>query len=97
MCGCIEMDFVFPATFYRDEDNDNYIVAFDDVRIYCQGKTVEEAFFVARKYLRDFCKLSMKMYGEVKEKPRTYLEAAKQHKEDIVMLVDAEVKAQKTD
>ncbi len=86
------MEFIFPATFYRDEDNDNYIVAFDDVRIYCQGKSVEEAFFVARKYLRDFCKLSLKMYGEVKEKPRTYLEALRQHKGEIVLLIDAEVK-----
>ena len=86
------MEFVFPATFYRDEENDNYIVAFDDVKIYCQGKTVEEAFFVAKKYLKDYCKLSLKMYGEVQESPRTYLESKQNHKKDIVLLVDAEVK-----
>lgn len=85
------MDFIFPAVFYKDDENDNYIVAFDDVRIYCQGKTIEEAFFVARKYLKDFCKLSIKMYGEVQEKARTYLESAKNHKKEIVLLVDAEV------
>ncbi len=85
------MDYIFPAVFYRDEDNDNYVVAFDDVRIYCQGKTIEEAYFVARKYLRDFCKLSIKMYGEVQEKARTYLESRQNHKNEIVLLVDAEV------
>lgn len=86
------MDYIFPAVFYYDKENDNYIVAFDDLRLFCQGKTVEEAFFTARRYLRDYCKLSLKMYGEVVEKPRTFLEAKTQHKDEIVMLVDAEVK-----
>ena len=27
--------FVFPFAIYRDEENDNYIAAFDDVQIYC--------------------------------------------------------------
>ena len=85
------MDYIFPAVFYRDDENDNYIVAFDDVRIYCQGKSIEEAFFVARKYLKEFCKLSIKMYGEVQEKARTYLESKDNHKKEIVLLVDAEV------
>ena len=87
--------YIFPAVFYRDEENDNYIVAFDDVQVYCMGKTVEEAFFTARKYLRDFCRLSIKMYGEVQAKPRTYLESCEIHKGEIVLLVDAEVKASK--
>lgn len=87
--------YIFPAVFYRDEENDNYIVAFDDVQVYCMGKTVEEAFFTARKYLRDFCRLSIKMYGEVQERPRTYLESCEIHKGEIVLLVDAEVKASK--
>ncbi|NCB48106.1 MAG: hypothetical protein EOM55_00525 [Clostridia bacterium] len=86
------MEYIFPATFYKDEENDNFIVAFDDLRLFCQGKTVEEAFFIARKYLKDYCKLSLKMYGEVLERPRTFIEARAQHKKDIVMLVDAEVK-----
>ena len=87
--------YIFPAVFYRDEENDNYIVAFDDVQVYCMGKTIEEAFFTARKYLKDFCRLSIKMYGEVQEKPRTYLESVDIHKGEIVLLVDAEVKASK--
>ncbi|MBQ3047544.1 MAG: hypothetical protein IJD48_00835 [Clostridia bacterium] len=87
--------YIFPAVFYRDEENDNYIVAFDDVQVYCMGKTIEEAFFTARKYLRDYCRLSIKMYGEVQEKPRTYLESCSIHKNEIVLLVDAEVKLSK--
>ena len=88
-------NYIFPAVFYKDEENDNYIVAFDDVQVYCMGKSVEEAFFTARKYLRDFCRLSIKMYGEVQEKPRTYLESREIHKGEIVLLVDAEVKSSK--
>ncbi len=87
------MDFIFPAVFYKDEENDDYLVAFEDVRIYCEGKTIEDAFFTARRYLKDFCKLSLKMFGEVREKPRTYLEARQNHKHEVVLLVDAEVKA----
>lgn len=87
--------YIFPAVFYRDEENDNYIAAFDDVQVYCMGKTVEEAFFVARKYLKDFCRLSIKMFGEVQEKPRSYLESREIHKNEIVLLVDAEVKGPK--
>lgn len=87
------MDFIFPAVFYKDEENEDYLVAFEDVRIYCEGKTIEDAFFTARRYLRDFCKLSLKMFGEVREKPRTYLEARQNHKNEVVLLVDAEVKA----
>ncbi len=86
------MEFIFPAAFYKDEENDNYIVAFDDVKIFCQGKTIEEAFYVARKYLKDFCKLSLKMFGEVQEKPRTFVESLSIHRDEIVLLIDAEVK-----
>lgn len=87
--------FIFPAAFYKDEENDNYIVAFDDVQVYCTGKTIEEAFWTARKYLKDFCRLSIKMFGMVQEKPRTYLESREIHKNEIVMLIDAEVKGNK--
>lgn len=83
------MEYVFPAVFYKDEENDRYIVAFDDVEVYCQGRTVEEAFVVAKRYLEEFCRLSMKMFGEVQEKPRDYLESREIHKNEIVMLVDA--------
>lgn len=88
--------YIFPATFYRDEENDNYIVAFDDLPIYCTGKTIEEAYQTAKKHLKEFCSLSIKMYGDVKEKPNTYLESLKAHKNDIVLLIDVEINNQKT-
>ena len=87
--------YIFPAAFYKDEENDNYIVAFDDVQVYCMGKTIEEAFWTAKKYLKDFCRLSIKMFGEVQENPRSILESLEIHKNEIVLLIDAEVKSAK--
>jgi len=89
--------YIFPFAIYRDEENDNYIAAFDDIQIYCTGKTIEETFFTAKKYLKDFCKLSIKMFGEIQERPRTFLESLEIHKNEIVLLADAEVKANKKD
>ncbi len=86
------MEYIFPAVFYYDKENDNYIVVFEDLKLFCKGDSLEDAYDVARKYLRDYCKLSLKFYGKVLETPRTYLEARDQHKGDIVLLVDAEVK-----
>lgn len=84
--------YVFPAVFYKDEENNNYVVAFDDIPVYCIGKTIEEAYSEAKKNLKDFCRSSIKSFGEVKEKPCTYLDCQKAHKNDIILLVDAEVK-----
>ncbi len=86
------MHFVYPAVFYKDQENDNYVVAFDDVNIFCSEKTVEEAFLTAKRLLKEYIKLSIKMYEEVQETPRTYLESAAIHKNDIVLLIDAEFK-----
>ena len=52
---------------------------------------------VLEKYLKDFCRLSIKMFGEVQEKPRTFLESREIHKNEIVLLIDAEVKTNKKD
>ena len=64
--------FVFPVAFCQDKDNDGFVVAFDDIQVYCTGQTVEDAFSKAKGYLKEFCRLSMKLYGGVQEKPRTY-------------------------
>lgn len=89
--------FVFPAAFYQDKDNEGFVVAFDDIQVYCTGQTVEDAFVKAKGYLKEFCRLSMKLYGGVQEKPRTYMESKAIHKNDIVLLVDADVPGKKAE
>jgi len=83
--------FIFPAVFYRDSEEDIFVVAFDDVNLFCNGKTVEECFILAKKLLRDFVIVSYKLNGRVEERPRSYLESAKLHKGKIVLLICAEV------
>lgn len=87
--------FIFPAVFYKNADEEEYVAAFDDIEVFAVAKTIEETFKLAKHYLRVYCQLSYKMYGEVKEKPRTYLESVKQHPKKIVLLVDADVEKEK--
>lgn len=84
--------YVFPAVFYKDKEKDEYVVAFDDVEIYCSGKSIEEAFVYAKHHLTNFLKLSYKVFGKVQEKPRSYVESVKAHPKEIVLLIDGEVK-----
>ena len=85
---------IFPAVFYKNKEDDEYVVAFDDVEVFCTGKTIEEAFKLAKRYLEVFCKLSYRMFGKIKETPRSYLDSQKAHPKEIILLVDAKVKPQ---
>ncbi len=85
---------IFPAVFYKSKEDDEYVVAFDDVEVFCTGKTIEEAFKLAKHYLEVFCKLSYRMFGKIKETPRSYLDSQKAHPKEIILLVDAKVKPQ---
>ena len=84
--------YIFPAVFYKDIDGEGFVVAFDDVDLFCVGKTVEEAYVMAKKMFTDFVKLSLKINGEVEEKPRSYMDSAKHHKGNIVLLISAEIR-----
>lgn len=88
------MNFIYPALFIKDTEEDCYIVAFDDIAVFCQEETVEEAFLSAKKLLKEYIKLSYEEYGEVLEKPRTYEQSVDFHKKGkgFVLLVDAELK-----
>lgn len=83
--------YIFPAVFYKDIEGDGFVVAFDDVDLFCTGETVEEAFVMAKKMFNDFVKLSIKINGDVEEKPRSYMDSVKHHKGNIVLLISAEV------
>ena len=88
------MNFIYPALFIKDTEEDCYIVAFDDIAVFCQEETVEEAFLSAKILLKEYIKLSYEEYGEVIEKPRTYEQSIDFHKKGkgFVLLVDAELK-----
>ena len=84
--------YIFPAVFYKDIEGEGFVVAFDDVDLFCMGATVEEAYSMAKRMFTDFVKLSLKINGEVEEKPRSYVDSARHHKGKIVLLISAEIK-----
>ncbi len=88
------MNFIYPALFIKDVEEDTYIVAFDDIAVFCSEDTVEKAFLSAKNLLKQYIKLSYEEYGEVLEKPRTYEESVAFHKKGkgFVLLIDAELK-----
>lgn len=88
------MNFIYPALFIKDPEEDCYIVAFDDIAVFCSEDTVEGAFLAAKKLLKEYIKLSYEEYGEVQEKPRTYEQSIAFHKKSngFVLLIDAELK-----
>lgn len=83
---------VFPAVFLKNVEKEGYVVAFDDIEVFCVGDTIEDAYKQAKHYLKTFAKLSYRMFGKIQEKPRSYLDSVKAHPKQIVLLVDAEVK-----
>ena len=88
------MNFIYPALFIKDTEEDCYLVAFDDIAVFCQEDTVEKAFLEAKSLLKQYIKLSYEEYGEVMEKPRTYEQSVEFHKKGkgFVLLIDAELK-----
>ena len=42
--------FVYPIILYFNEETNCYTVAFDDLDIYTEGDTVEEAFLKAKEF-----------------------------------------------
>lgn len=80
----------YPAVFYKDEEGDGYTVAFHDLSLYTEGKSVEEAFLRAKEFLVAYIKYSQKYEEELPE-PSDF-EQVKSESENLVFLIDAEIK-----
>lgn len=79
----------YPAVFYKDEDSDNYTVAFHDLSLYAEGKNVEEAFLNAKEFLVAYVKYTQK-YEEDLPTPSDF-EKVKKESGNLVFLIDAEI------
>ncbi|MDR0850676.1 MAG: hypothetical protein LBN07_04335 [Christensenellaceae bacterium] len=84
--------YIFPVVFYKDTETQKYVAAFDGIELFCDGKTLEETYSVIEEMLSDFVKLSIKVGGQVKEQPQDYLESARKHPGNVVMLLSIKVK-----
>lgn len=88
--------FIFTAVFFQEEGETDYTVAFPDLNIYTDGKTLVEAFLLAKDYLRVYCTYARKYDMEI-ETPSKFVDIAKRFPDNICMLVDALVPENITD
>lgn len=83
--------FVFPTVLYYFEEENVYTAAFPDMNVYCEGDTVEDTFTKAKNFLKAYCLCSIRLGNKI-ETPTSYLDTAKKYPDNIVLLVDCEVK-----
>ena len=82
--------FIYPAIFYKDEETVR--VLFPDIELATDGAFVEEAYLYAKEFLRQYFVQVLK-YDFDYNKPSSIDEVKSKCKsDDIVMLVEAEVK-----
>ena len=86
----MKQQFIYPAVLYYDEDNNNYAVAFNDLDIFTEGDSVEDAFKSAKEYLFAYLECSNHINNEL-ETPTRYIDVKNNHQSDIVLLVDEEL------
>ena len=81
-------ELVYPAVLYRDNENDAFTIAIHDLGIVADGKTVEDAFFVAQEHLTAMFECASKLGCEI-DAPSPFIKVWRDNKENIVILVDA--------
>ena len=79
---------VYPAVLYRDNENDAFTIAIHDLGIVADGKTVEDAYFIAQEHLTAMFECAMRLDCEI-EAPSPFIKVWNENKENIVILVDA--------
>jgi len=80
--------FVFPAVFFQEDGENDYTVVFPDLNIFTDGKTLVEAFLLAKDYLRVYCSYARKYHMGI-DKPSKFLDISKKFPNAICMLIDA--------
>ena len=87
--------FVYPAIFIKDEEDDLYRVLFPDLDITTDGAFMEEAFLYAKELLKAYF-VYIDKYDLDFNEPTDYEMIKKTcNSNDIVMLVDAQLKVKK--
>lgn len=81
---------VYPAIIYKNDIDDGVTITIPDLNIITEGDTVEKAFEYAKGYLETFLEVSQYLDAELPE-PSDFRLLYKQHKKEIVILVDKEI------
>ena len=80
--------YVYPAVFYYDEQAKLYCAAIEDLALYIDGETVEQAHASAAEILKFFIDTSLK-YGDDLPLASSFVEVVTKHPKNLVMLVEA--------
>lgn len=84
--------YIYPAVFLYSEDE--YHALIPDLNLQCAGVSLEEAFILAKDFLRAYFEYAVKFDLDT-QLPSHYTDISEKYKSDkntIVMLVDAIVK-----
>lgn len=79
--------YIYPAVFFHNEDE--YQVFIPDLNLTTEGTTIDEAYLLAKDYLRAYCVYALKFGMEV-EMPSPFDKIQAKYKDGgTVMLIDA--------
>lgn len=79
--------FVYPAVFYYDDDTKTYCAALDDLALYVEGDTVEQAHENASSALEIYISSCMRYEDDIPE-PSSFDDIIEKHPRNIVLLVE---------
>ena len=89
--------YVYPAVFYKQEDETDITVVFPDLDIYTSGSNIEDAYLLAKEFLRVYLSYAVK-YEIDYNLPSTLdkISQIKYSKDQKIMFVDAFIDMKKT-
>ena len=79
--------FSYPAIIYYDKDAECYCLAMDDLGIYCDGNTVEEASDRAHSFLNSYLEFAFSMGADIPE-PTPFTDVVTKNPKNLVILVE---------
>lgn len=88
--------FVYPAVYYADSENNTSTLLLPDVDILATDDTVENAFVRAKSHLLSFIDWSIKFGGAIAD-PTSFKETMVLNPRKDILLIDVESNAQKID
>lgn len=89
-----KVQFLYPAIFIKDEEDDTYQVIFPDLNIYTNGNTMSEAYAYAKDLLWVYFSYAMKYETECNAPTKLETLLPKCKKNETIMYIDAVVEVE---
>lgn len=82
--------FMYPAVVYYDDVINQYALAVYDVNVFADGKTMEEAYSMAKAYLKEYVEISLELNGFVPA-ASTFKSMQEKYTEETVVMLEVEI------